>query len=192
MAEGNVFDKIDATQSSEIYRQLTQGKVVLKNQYNEIQDVIKENPLFTLMFNNWSHFSSLYQHLGYSLEFNDEGSFYYLKELTAQGLDEADTNAFKIQVVLLLIGRYFSRTGRNIDLLFEPNIGLDEADIEELKRDDEYSEILRTARFNKGWDEAFDFLAKRNFLFKTSAASLFISDAGKVFLLNLIDMYESK
>lgn len=192
MSENNPFDKIDASQSSQIYQQLTQGKIILKNQYNEINDAIEESSLFTLVFKNWSHFESLYQHLGYSLEFNDEGSFFYLKEFNDQGFDEANSNAFKVQVVLLLIGRYFSRTGRNIDLLFEPNIGLDETDIEELKKDNEYSEILRTARLNKGWDEAFDFLTKRNFAFRTSPTSLFLSDAGKVFLLKLIDMYESK
>lgn len=191
MENNNSFDHIDASQSTEIYRQLTQGKVVLKNQYNVLRDDIEENLLYTLLFKRLDHFTKLYYHLGYELDFNEEGSFFYLKELLDHGADEADTNAFKVQVVLLLMGRYFSRSGRNLDLLFTPNVGMNENDIDELKKDDEYSEILRTARFNKGWDEAFDFLAKRNFIFKTSTISFFISDAGRVYLLRLVDEYES-
>lgn len=184
------FDHIDATQSTEVYRQLTQGKVILKNSYNKIQDCIEENNLYTLVFSHLRHFSQLYQHIGYELEFSYEGSFFYLRELHDNGSDEADKNAFKVQVALLLIGRYFSRSGRNLDLLYTPNNGLTEHDIEELKNDDEYSDILRTARFNKGWNEALEFLVKRNFAFETSPTTYFISDAGKAYLQRLIDEYE--
>ncbi|MDQ5767170.1 condensin complex protein MksE [Thiothrix subterranea] len=187
----NSFNYIDASQSAEIYRQLTQGKVILKQNYNELRNELEENPLYTILFKHWRHFSFLYQHIGYKLEFHDVGSFYYLREVSDVGVDETDSNAFKIQVTLLLIGRYFSRTGRNLDLLFIPNAGFDEKDIEELKNDSEYSEILKTARFNKGWDEALEFLTKRNFAFRTSLTSYFISDAGKAFLEQLIEMYES-
>ena len=191
MENNNSFDHIDASQSTAIYRQLTQGKVVLKNQYNVLRDDIEENLLYTLLFKRLDHFTTLYHHLGYELDFNEEGSFFYLKELLDHDADEADTNAFKVQVVLLLIGRYFSRSGRNLDLLFTPNVGMSENDIDELKKDDEYSEILRTARFNKGWDEALAFLAKRNFIFETSPPSFFISDAGRTYLLRLVNEYES-
>jgi len=76
--------------------------------------------------------------------------------------------------------------------LFVPNVGLNEDDIKELKEDSEYTNILRTARFNKGWDEALDFLVKRNFAFKTSLTSFFVSDAGRIYLLRLVDEYETK
>lgn len=185
------FNRIDAELSTDAYRQLKQGKVILKQIYNELQNIVEENPLYTLMFKEWTHFRSLYQHIGFKLEHHDEGSFFYLRELHEQGVDEADANAFKIQVVLLLIGRYFSRTGRNLELLFMPDSGLDETDIEELKKDNEYSDILKTARIDKGWEEALEFLIKRNFAFKTSPNSYFISDAGKAFLIQLVDMYES-
>lgn len=187
----NPFNHIDAELSTDAYRQLKQGKVILKQIYNDLQNIVEENPLYTLMFNEWAHFTSLYQHIGFKLEHHDKGSFFYLRELSDQGADEADVNAFKIQVVLLLIGRYFSRTGRNLELLFMPNSGLDVKDIEELRKDHEYSDILKTARFNKGWDEALEFLTKRNFAFQTSPNSYFISDAGKAYLLQLVEMYES-
>ncbi|MFZ1343966.1 condensin complex protein MksE [Thiothrix eikelboomii] len=187
----NSFNSIDASQSIEIYRQLTQGKVILKKNYNELRNELEENSLYTVLFKHWKHFSSLYQHIGYKLEFHDAGNFYYLRDVSDTGIDEADNNAFKIQVALLLIGRYFSRTGRNLELLFIPDAGFDEKDIEELKNDNEYSEILKTARFNRGWDDALEFLIKRNFAFRTSPTSYFISDAGKAFLEQLIEMYES-
>ncbi len=185
------FDKIDAMQSIAIYQQLTQGKVILKNTYNELQDRMEESALYTLIFNHFTHFFNLYQHIGYKLEFHNEGSFYYVKELTEDESEEADSNAFKIQVILLLIGRYFSRTGRNLTLLVDPNVGLNEHDIEALAKDEESSAILRTAQL-KGWKEALLFLVKRHFAFKTSPTSLFLSDAGYVFLVRLIDEYENK
>lgn len=187
----NPFNRIDAELSTDAYRQLKQGKIIVKQSYNELQNILEENPLYNLMFNEWVHFSSLYQHIGFKLEHHDEGNFFYLRELHEQGVDEADVNSFKVQVILLLIGRYFSRTGQNLDLLFMPDSGLEEADIEELKKDNEYSDILKTARFDKGWDEALEFLTKRNFAFRTSPSSYFISDAGKAYLLRLISNYEA-
>ncbi len=186
----NTFDKIDSAKSAAIYKHLTEGKIILKNYYREIQDEIIESSLFTLIFKNPTHFKTLYRHIGYQLEFHEEGNFYYIRELTEDSIDEADSNAFKIQVILLLIGRYFSRTGRNLELLANPNNGLNEHDTEELEKDDESSDILRTAHFNKGWEDALKYLCKRNFAFRTSSTSLFLSDAGMSFLYRLIDEYE--
>lgn len=191
MMTDNPFDKVVAEDSAEIYKQLTQGKVILKLQYNDLQHQLEENPLYTMLFNHSTHFLSLYQHIGYQLVFNHEGSFYYLKELHDQSIDEADKNAFKIQVALLLIGKHFSATGRNLNLLYQQNAGLNEMDLESLKQDHEFDEILKAAQFSKGWDEALDFLNKRNFVFKTSLTSWFVSDAGKAFLEHLVNAYEN-
>ncbi len=188
----NTFNKIDATKSIAIYKHLTQGKIILKNYYNEIKDELIESPLFTLIFNNPSHFSNLYQHIGYKLEFHNQGSFYYIRELTEDGIDEADNNAFRVQVILLLIGRYFAGTGRDLELLAKPDCGLDEHDISELESDNESSDILRTAHFTKGWKEALIYLCKRNFAFKTSSTSLFLSDAGMAFLTRLINEQDNE
>ena len=187
----NPFDKVVAEDSAEIYKQLTQGKVILKQHYNDLEHKLEENSLYTLLFNNSIHFLSLYQHIGYQLTFNHEGSFYYLKELHDQSIDEADKNAFKIQVALLLIGKHYATTGRNLSLLYSQDAGLDESDLESLKQDHEFCEILKAAHFGKGWDEALDFLTKRNFIFQTSQTSWFVSDAGKAFLEHLIEAYEN-
>lgn len=191
MMTDNPFDKVVAEDSAEIYKQLTQGKVILKQRYNDLQHQLEENPLYTLLFNHSTHFLSLYQHIGYQLVFNHEGSFYYLKELHDQSIDEADKNAFKIQVALLLIGKHFSATGRNLNLLYQQDAGLNEMDLESLKQDHEFGEILKAAQFSKGWDDALDFLTKRNFMFQTSLTSWFVSDAGKAFLEHLVNAYEN-
>ncbi len=189
--ESSSFDTVNAAQSAHLYRQLTDGRVIVKHQYHEGKGELVENPLFTLVFNHWSHFVNLYRHLGYELALQDKGDFFYLREFTELGLDEADTNAFKVQVVLLLIGRYYTRTGRDLSMLELPSIGLDESDIKALSGDDEMGDILRTAKFNKGWPEALEYLLRRNFAFRTSETSLFLSSAGYAFLERLVQEYEA-
>ena len=46
--------------------------------------------------------------------------------------EEHDENAFRVQVVLLLIGRYFARSGRDLDYLGRPEAGLNEQDLANL------------------------------------------------------------
>jgi hypothetical protein len=93
-------------------------------------------------------------------------------------------------VVLLLIGRYFARSGRDLDYLGRPEAGLNEQDLANLGADEEYQDILRAARFEKGLSEALDYLEKRNLLFRSGAGRYFLSSAGSYFLHQLVQEYE--
>tara|TARA_R110001592_G_scaffold25598_2_gene97117 strand:+ start:16048 stop:16647 length:600 start_codon:yes stop_codon:yes gene_type:complete len=186
----NSFDEIDAKMSSLIYRDFAQGKVITKRAYDTLRAEYKDNPQYTLLFNNESHFKKLYQHIGSELILDDSGEFYYIREMGDDGADEADENAFKIQVVLLILGRYFSRSGRDLELLSMPDMGLDEVDITALNDDPEYTDILRAARFKNGTQEALDFITSRNFAYKVGDKRYFLSDAGNTFLLRLLSVYE--
>jgi hypothetical protein len=184
------FDEIDAKMSALIYRDFAQGKVITKRTYDTLRAEYKDNPQYTLLFNNESHFKKLYQHIGSELILDDSGEFYYIREVSDEGADEADENAFKIQVVLLILGRYFSRSGRDLELLSMPDMGLEEADILALYDDPEYTDILRAARFKNGIQEALDFITSRNFSYKVGDKRYFLSDAGNTFLYRLISAYE--
>ena len=104
--------------------------------------------------------------------------------------EEHDENAFRVQVVLLLIGCYFARSGRDLDYLGRPEAGLNEQDLANLGADEEYQDILRAARFEKGLSEALDYLEKRNLLFRSGAGRYFLSSAGIYFLNQLVQEYE--
>jgi hypothetical protein len=185
------FDGVNADHSSLVYRQFLQGRVVIKLVYNEIRVEMEENPLFTLLFKHQAHFESLYRHLGYQLCFHSQGDFYYVRETREEGSDEADDNALKIQTTLLLLGRYYSGTGRDLQLLGDPQFGLNDADYKALSENEEFNAILKAVNLDN-WDKALTFIAIRNFAFKSGVNQYFLSQAGSVFLLRLVTEYENQ
>ncbi len=183
------FTGILPKQSAAVYRELTAGKVVLRELWNVHTAEREDNPLYNLVFNHLSHFTELYAHLGYELHFSEAGGFFYIRETSEDETDEHDENALKIQVALLLIGRYFARTGRDLMYLGRPDAGLKDDDLAAMAADDEYNDILRTARFDKGWGETMEFLVRRNFAFRSGAERYFLSSAGMSFLNQLVTTY---
>ncbi|NQZ07495.1 MAG: hypothetical protein HRT35_10075 [Algicola sp.] len=183
------FDSISAQHSTLIYRQFVQGKVMTKLLYNDIKAVMIENPLFTVLFNNQAHFEHLYRHLGYELCFHQKGDFYYVRELREDSSEEADDNALKVQTTLLLLGRYYTGSGRDLNHLCDPLFGLNDADHKALNENEEFKAILKAVRLDN-WDKALDFITVRNFAFKSGEHCYFLSQAGKAFLFRLVEEYE--
>lgn len=185
------FDAILPSQSAAVYREFQAGRVIVREIWDANRSELVTNPLYNLVYNNLSHFRTLYEHLGSELVFNETGSFFYLKESSDDEGEEHDENAFRVQVILLLIGRYFARSGRDLDYLGRPDAGLKEDDLIALQADEEYREILRAARFEKGLAEALDYLDKRNLVFKAGAGRYFLSSAGMYFLTELVREYQN-
>lgn len=184
----NPFDLVNAEQSARIYRQFVQGKVIPKMLYDEIRAQMKDNELFTVLFNHHMHFEHLYRHLGFELCFHQEGDFYYVRELREDSSEEADDNALKVQTTLLLLGRFYSGSGRDLNLLCDPGFGLSEADIKQLDESEEFKAILKAVRLDS-WDKALEFITVRNFAHKSGKQSYFVSKAGSAFLFRLVDEY---
>ena len=151
---------------------------------------LRENARYNLLYNHLSHFRTFYEHLGSELVFNESGAFFFLKQSSDDENEEHDENAFRVQVILLLIGRYFARSGRDLEYLGRPDAGLNEQDLSALASDEEYQEILRAARFEKGLPDALDYLDKRHLLFRAGAGRCFLSSAGLYFLQELVREYE--
>lgn len=187
----NAFDLVNAEQSSKIYRQFVLGKVLTKLVYNDIKAILEENPLFTLVFNHQRHFENLYKHLGYELCFHQQGDFYYVRESREDSSDEADDNALKVQTTLLLLGRYYTGSGRDLSHLCNPLFGLNEGDIKALNANEQFKAILQAVRLD-GWDKALEFIVFRHFAFKSGDNSYFLSQAGGAFLFKLVAEYEGR
>ncbi|MFD2190706.1 condensin complex protein MksE [Pistricoccus aurantiacus] len=185
------FDNVLPAQSAAIYREFSQGKVLLRQMWNQHRAERVDNPLYNLVYNQLSHFRRLYEHLGFELVFHETGGFFYLRESLDEESDEHDENALRVQVILLLIGRYFARGGRDLEFLGRPDAGLKETDLQAMAADEEYLDILRTARIEKGWPEAMDYLTKRHFIFRSGAERYFLSSAGMAFLYQLVSEYEA-
>ncbi|AHI27925.1 condensin complex protein MksE [Marinobacter similis] len=184
------FEQILPARSAAIYREFQAGRVIVRDVWDNNRSELRANPLYNLLYNHLSHFRTFYEHLGSELAFNETGAFFFLKESSDDENEEHDENAFRVQVILLLIGRYFARSGRDLEYLGRPDAGLNENDLTALAGDEEYQEILRAARFEKGFSEALDYLDKRNLLFRSGASRCFLSSAGFYFLQELVREYE--
>ena len=184
------FDDILPAHSAALYREFQAGRVVVREFWDSNRSELVANPLYNVLYNHLSHFRTFYEHLGCELVFNENGSFFFLKESSEDETEEHDENAFRVQVVLLLIGRYFARSGRDLDYLGRPDAGLGEQDLATMGADEEYQDILRAARFDKGLPEALEYLDKRNLLFRSGASRYFLSSAGMYFLEELVREYE--
>mgnify|MGYP001627863114 CR=1 FL=1 len=185
------FEGIVPAQSAALFRQLVAGRLIVRDVYDSNKAELIANPLYNLVYNNLAHFRTLYEHLGSELVFSEEGAFFYLKESSDDESEEHDENAFRIQVCLLLIGRYFARSGRDLDYLARPDAGLRDDDLAALEKEEEYQDILRAARFEKGISEALDYLCKRQIMFKSGPNRYFLSSAGMYFLGELVREYEA-
>jgi hypothetical protein len=63
--------------------------VITRERFDQIQNDMVENPVYTTLFRDREHFRTMYQHLGYELVFNDKRL-----ESTAVGLRESDIADF--------------------------------------------------------------------------------------------------
>ena len=64
-------------------------KVITRERFDQIQNDMVENPVYTTLFRDREHFRAMYQHLGYELVFNDKRL-----ESMAVGLRESDIADF--------------------------------------------------------------------------------------------------
>lgn len=187
----STFESVDAELSARIFKELTSGKLVNREKWDIIQNDFTDNDLYNCLFNNMEHFKSFYHHMGYELVFNNDNQFFYLRKHIEGDDKDYNRNAFKIQVTLLIIGRYFAQSGRDLKWLTSPSVGIQSDDLAEIKANEEYSMMFRAAEFKDGPDLAIPFLNDRGFLFQTGTNRYILSPAGMHFINLLIQDYES-
>ncbi|KAF3976933.1 MAG: hypothetical protein HFP77_10190 [Methylococcales symbiont of Iophon sp. n. MRB-2018] len=187
----NDFDLITIADSTAIYRDLAAGKIIPKQLYHDLKSELIDNIKYTLLFKHQSHFYQLYQHIGFELVLDESGAFFYIKDAQDLENNEADENAFKVQVILMLLGRYYARSGRDIENIGKIDLGINTDDLKALSQNNEYSDILSTTKLSGGWDKALEFLSARNFAHKTGSDRYFLNLAGMSFLYKLVDEYKN-
>lgn len=183
------MDALNHNISARIYQRFTQGKVITKLRYDKLKSSHYEDKDFTYLFRYMSAFTLLYKLIGKELEYNAKGAFFYINNFADSEVDEADEHALKTQSILLILGRYFEMSGRNIDSLSADALGFNSKDIDSLSENDEYKSICKALKF-ASWQKAIEYLVNRGFAFDTSANHYFLSSAGKAFLEAVIDAHE--
>lgn len=175
--------------SARIYQRFTQGKVITKLSYNKLKSSYVEDKDYTYLFRFVDEFTLLYKLIGKALEYNAKGEFFYINNFADSEIDEADEHALKTQAILLILGRHFEMSGRNIDNLSVDSLGFNNKDIDALGENDEYKSICRALKF-ANWQKAIEYLVNRGFAFDTSNNHYFLSSAGKAFLNAVIEAHE--
>ena len=183
------FSQINMLKSQKIYATFVNGKVITKQFYDIYQQSFIENTLYTELFNNLEHFTQLYQHIGYYLNFNVEGEFFYISRSEVE--EDADTNATKIQAILLMIARYWVDKGFDLDDLATPVIGLNRSALDDIAEQAIYNDI-RHALGIETWDKAMTYLMDRNFLYLCGDKHYVLSSAGMYFLNRHVEKYSEQ
>lgn len=185
------FENVDPDLSSALFKELTSGKLVNREKWDVIQNDFVDNKLYNCLFNNMEHFKTFYQHMGFELVFNEKSNFFYLRKYSDNDDKDYNRNAFKIQVTLLILGRYFAQSGRDLKWLASPSVGIQADDIKAIKDNEEYLTMFRAAEFKDGPQLAIAFLQDRGFLFETGKDRYIMSPAGMHFINSLIQNYEA-
>ena len=183
------FSQINMVKSQQIYATFVNGKVITKQVYDLYQQSFLESQLYTELYNNLEHLTQLYLHIGYTLNFNVDGEFFYISRSEAE--EDADTNATKIQAMLLIIARYWVDKGYDLDDLMTPVIGLGRTALEEIAEQTIYDDI-RQALGIETWDKALNYLADRNFLYQCGDKHYILSSAGMHFLNLHVEKYSQE
>ncbi|OXX73426.1 hypothetical protein B9J87_05875 [Vibrio sp. V19_P1S1T109] len=184
-----VFSQINMAKSQQIYATFVNGRVITKQVYDLYQHEFTDSPLYTELYSHLDHFTQLYLHIGYSLNFNVEGEFFYISRNEVE--EDADTNATKIQAMLLIIARYWVDKGFDLDDLATPAIGLGRTSLEEIASQTIYNDI-RQALGIEAWDKAMTYLADRNFLYPCGDKHYVLSSAGMYFLNRHVEKYSQE
>lgn len=175
--------------SARIYQRFTQGKVITKLSYNKLKSLHSEDKDYTYLFRYVDAFTLLYKLIGKELEYNSKGEFFYINNFADSEIDEADEHALKTQSILLILGRHFEMSGRNISSLSVDSLGFNNKDIDALGENDEYKSICKALKF-VNWQKAIEYLVNRGFAFDTSSNHYFLSSAGKTFLDAIIEAHD--
>lgn len=186
----NTFESVDPDVSAVLFKELTSGKLINREKWDVIQNDFVDNKLYTALFNHMDHFKTFYQHMGYELVFNERGNFFFLRKYSESDDKDYNRNAFKIQVTLLILGRYFAQSGRDLKWLTSPSVGIQADDVKAIKENEEYLTMFRAAEFKDGPQLAIAFLQDRGFLFETGKDRYIMSPAGMYFINTLISNYE--
>lgn len=183
------FSQIKMARSQQIYATFVNGRVLTKQVYDIYQQQFLDSPLYTELYNHLEHFTQLYLHIGYTLNFNVEGEFFYISRSDDE--EDADVNATKIQAMLLIIARYCVDKGYDLDDLATPVIGLGRTALDEIAEQAIYNDI-RQALGIETWDKAISYLADRNFLYQCGDRHYVLSSAGMHFLNRHVDKYSEQ
>lgn len=167
--------------SVELYGQLMHGKMI--NRTVSIDGVLKSNPYFEEVLNNFDHYHNLYDLIGYELVMRD--GFTFIR--TSDGTDAKDDLARSIQGLLLVLFRGVLELGFTMDVLLKDSAGLSSFHIEEIGKGQDKVEVLMACGMKSGTlQEYIKRLETRYIAYRNEKGNLVLSEAGTAFFNDLL------
>jgi len=164
--------------SVELYGQLMYGKMINRTVF--IDGGLKSNPYFEEVLNNFDHYRSLYDLIGYELVMRD--GFAYIR--TSDGIDARDDLARNIQGLLLVLFRGALELGFTMDVLLKDSAGLSNIHIEEIGKAEDKVEVLIACGMKSGMlMEHIKKLETRAIAYRNGRGNLVLSESGAAFLM---------
>ncbi|UVM17431.1 hypothetical protein LOY42_03690 [Pseudomonas sp. B21-023] len=167
--------------SVELYGQLMYGKMINRTVF--IDGGLKSNPHFEEVLNNFDHYRSLYDLIGYELVMRD--GFAYIR--TSDGTDVRDDLARNIQGLLLVLFRGVLELGFTMDVLLKNSAGLSNIHIEEIGKAEDKVEVLIACGMKSGvLMEHIKKLETRAVAYRNGKGNLVLSESGAAFFDDLL------
>ncbi|QNH79631.1 hypothetical protein GGD92_15775 [Pseudomonas protegens] len=167
--------------SVELYGQLMYGKMINRTVF--IDGGLKSNPYFEEVLNNFDHYRSLYDLIGYELVMRD--GFAYIR--TSDGIDARDDLARNIQGLLLVLFRGALELGFTMDVLLKDSAGLSNIHIEEIGKAEDKVEVLIACGMKSGMlMEHIKKLETRAIAYRNGRGNLVLSESGAAFFDDLL------
>lgn len=167
--------------SVELYGQLMYGKMINRTVF--IDGGLKSNPYFEEVLNNFDHYRSLYDLIGYELVMRD--GFAYIR--TSDGIDARDDLARNIQGLLLVLFRGALELGFTMDVLLKDSAGLSNIHIEEIGKAEDKVEVLIACGMKSGMlMEHIKKLETRAIAYRNGRRNLVLSESGAAFFDDLL------
>lgn len=167
--------------SMELYGQLMYGKMI--NRTAPMDGVLRSNPYFEEVLNNFDHYRNLYDLIGYELVMRD--GFAFIR--TSDGTDAKDDLARNIQGLLLVLFRGTLELGFTMDVLLKDSAGLSNIHIEEIGKGEDKVEVLMACGMKSGvLLEHIKKLETRAIAYRNGKGNLVLSESGAAFFNDLL------
>lgn len=132
----------DINKSREIYSILNAGKIINRNTLNNAGELM-DNALFIELMDNLTHYREIYNGLGYKLI--DNVDYFYLNDLNSS---DNDNLAVKIQILLIVIGKYVNQQGYLLNRIYPQSTGLSADDFDRMSEIENLQEILERLKIH--------------------------------------------
>lgn len=179
--------QIDIKKSQLIFNELTKGEIINEYIYDNKNNSLSRNDLFTEISENIEVYKMQYEMCGFQLVHNP--TFFYVRDKNSSKTSDKQSKKIKIYSSLLIIVRYIlSDKGKLFDILKNIHYGITAEDLKDIENNSNYTHILKASNLKNG-EEILNYLYSKNIFLKTNKDKYILSDSGKEIVNDIMIQY---